>query len=120
MIEEEHTESFLALLELMSTGCRKQPEEHLADVTEEKIRARRQTSLWLEFCDKINAYGSPTTRITKLQAYEVVVSRLLEQILRHLTLSSSELFLDWNSVSAEDDQFNEYFDNKRDLGKVLR
>lgn len=66
MIEEEHTESLLMLLEIMSTGCRKQPGEHLEDIVEEKIRARRQTSLWMDFCDKISAYGSGTTRLTKL------------------------------------------------------
>ena len=63
IVENEHADSMLVLLEIMSTGCRKQPAEHLEDINEEKIRARRQTSLWIDFCDKISAFGSGTMRL---------------------------------------------------------
>lgn len=30
------------------------------------------------------------------------------------------MFLDFNTTNTQEQEFDEYFDNKRDLGKVLR
>ena len=46
--------------------------------------------------------------------------RLLEMIVAHLTLSSVELFDELSVVESTDEMFDEFFEAKRDLGKVLR
>ena len=45
---------------------------------------------------------------------------LIHRIIQHLSVKTSDLFLELNSTEVQDEQFDEYFFNKRDLGKVLR
>lgn len=45
---------------------------------------------------------------------------LIHRIIQHLSVKTSDLFLELNSTDAGDEQFDEYFFNKRDLGKVMR
>lgn len=45
---------------------------------------------------------------------------LIHRVIQHLSLKTSDLFLELNSSDAQDEQFDEYFFNQRDLGKVLR
>ena len=45
---------------------------------------------------------------------------LIHRIIQHLSIKTSDLFLELNSTDVQDEQFDEYFFNKRDLGKVLR
>jgi hypothetical protein len=45
---------------------------------------------------------------------------LIENIIKHLTFSSSQYFVDLNTVTTNEDEFDEYFNNKRDLGKIVR
>lgn len=44
----------------------------------------------------------------------------MHRVIQHLSLKTSDLFLELNSSDAQDEQFDEYFFNQRDLGKVLR
>jgi hypothetical protein len=38
----------------------------------------------------------------------------------NLTVSSEDTFMEFNFQSTEEENFDEYFKNKRDLGKLIR
>ena len=37
-----------------------------------------------------------------------------------MSVKTSEIFLEFNKSDVKDEQFDEYFDNKHDLGQVMR
>ena len=48
-----------------------------------------------------------------------MITKLVNQILNHLEVNPDELFEQLNYINTNDDQFDDFFNNKRDLGKVL-
>jgi hypothetical protein len=48
-----------------------------------------------------------------------VLSRLVHQIIKQLEVTS-DTFLEFNSVNTNEEQFDEYFNTKRDLGGVIK
>ena len=45
---------------------------------------------------------------------------LIDRIVQHLSVRTSEIFLEFNNTDWKDEIFNEYFYTKTDLGEVLR
>ena len=51
---------------------------------------------------------------------EPIILKLIACICKHLTLNNSDVFIDFNNFDTKDERFDEFFNNKRDLGKILR
>ena len=47
---------------------------------------------------RLREFGSSTVRKEKLKTFEQVISRLVDNIVAHLTLPSVDLFMDMNVV----------------------
>lgn len=45
---------------------------------------------------------------------------LIEVITSHFEMKSDDIFLDFNTIDTRDEQFDEYFHNRRDLGKIIK
>lgn len=119
IIQNDKLELPTILLDLMTVGC-KAPQDHLLEINEERIEARRQSSFWTMILVKLDAFGTGTAEREKLQTFEHVIQRLVDNIVAHLTLPSVDLFMDMNVIDQNDEVFDAFFDCKRDLGKLLR
>jgi hypothetical protein len=83
------------------------------------VSARYQTSFWKEFIKAISVLGSEAYKYQKITQFKGVFMRLIELCVKHFEVQS-HVFLDFNTSNTSDDQFDEYFNNKRDLGKIIR
>ena len=88
--------------------------------SEEMIKARYQTAFWKDFIKHISSLGSEAYKFEKLQTFQDIFVRLTSQIILHFEVRPSDVFLEFNFQDSNDDQFDDYFRNKRDLGKIIR
>ena len=120
IVAQESNEIVLEiLLELMNVGCKKDT-ERFSEIFENRIKARYQTSFWREFLEKLDTLGSETFKYQRLRQLEPIILKLIACICKHLTLNNSDVFIDFNNFDTKDERFDEFFNNKRDLGKILR
>ena len=95
IVENDKLELPSILLDLMTVGC-KAPQDHMLEINEERIEARRQSSFWTMIMVKLDEFGSATAKREKLKTFEQVIQRLVDNIVAHLTLPSVDLFMDMN------------------------
>lgn len=46
--------------------------------------------------------------------------RLIDVIIKHFEIANEDIFLDFNKEDTNDEQFDEFYKNKRDLGKIIK
>jgi ABC-type hemin transport system substrate-binding protein len=52
--------------------------------------------------------------------FEGVLTKLTQQIISHFEVRPEDVFLSFNYQDSNNEEFDDFFLNKRDLGKVLR
>lgn len=87
---------------------------------QERIRSRYQTSFWKNFIKYFESFGSQAYKYEKLKVFENVFLKLIDQIIKNLTVSNEDTFQEFNYQNMQEDIFDEYFNNKRDLGKLIK
>lgn len=103
------------LLRLMMMGYDPDP-----SIVQERIKARHQTSFWKEFIEYFGHFGSEAYKLELLKKFEGDLLRLLDQILCMFEISPDEDFEQFNYVHSEDEMFDDFFKDKRDLGSIVR
>ena len=58
--------------------------------------------------------------MNKIQAFKDVFLELIERIVQHMSVRTSEIFLEFNKTDWKDEIFDEYFYTKSDMGQALR
>ena len=89
-------------------------------VIQERIKARYQTSFWKEFIQYFNKFGSATYKLECLKKFENVFIKLIDQIINNFEVNPDDTFEQFNTLETDDEIFDLYFNNKRDLGKIMR
>ena len=114
IIESESSDQLILnnLLNLMTIGHQNQ--------SSERIRARYQTSFWKTFIQYFDKFCSEAYRFEKIRHFEKVFLRLIDIVLMNLTVNSEDTFMEFNFQDTGEENFDEYFKNKRDLGKLIR
>lgn len=103
------------LLRLMMMGYDPDP-----SLVQERIKARHQTSFWKEFIEYFDKFGNEAYRLEVLKKFESDLMTLINQIICMFEISPDEDFEQFNYVHSEDEMFDDFFRNKRDLGSILR
>jgi len=44
----------------------------------------------------------------------------LDVVIKHFEIGQGDVFMDFNEQDTNDEQFDEYYSNKRDLGKIVK
>ena len=55
-----------------------------------------------------------------MRQFEQVFVKLLDMTLKHFGIGYSDIFLDFNKEDIDCEVFDDYYSNKRDLGKIVR
>ena len=103
------------LLQLMGMGYKED-----ATIIQERIKARYQTSFWKEFIHYFNSFGSAEYKLEALKKFEEVFITLIDQIVKTLEVNPDDVFEQFNTVDSNDEIFDAYFNNKKNLGKIIR
>lgn len=103
------------LLKLMMMGYDPDPSK-----VQERIKARYQTSFWKDFTDYFHSFGSDAFRLEMLKKFEFVFMTLINQIVMLFEVNPDDTFEQFNYVDSNDEMFDDFFKNKRDLGSILR
>lgn len=119
IISDENVEALAVLLKLMSVGLKSQG-QLLEDRYDDRVRARFQHGFWRDFLIKLQELDSYGQKMQKMQAFKDVFLELIQRIIQHMSVKTSDLFLEFNKTEVKDEQFDEYFNNKHDLGQVMR
>ena len=56
----------------------------------------------------------------KISQFENVFVRLIDISIKHFEVANEDIFLDFNKEDTNDEQFDEFYKNKRDLGKIVK
>jgi hypothetical protein len=117
MIEGEQNDQLVAqiLLKLMMMGYNQDVTLH-----QERIRARYQTSFWVDFINRFNDYGSEGYKLELLKKFEGIFVELVDNITHLLEINPDDTFEALNVTDPEDELFDDFFSNKRDLGKIIK
>jgi hypothetical protein len=107
------------LLDLMGIGCLN--DDQLEDNSSgERIKGRYQTSFWRDFIKHISQLGSEGYKFDVIQKFQGAFEKLINQIVKQLEVTPEDIFMEFNFTDSNDEQFDEYFKSRRDLGKVLK
>ena len=85
-----------------------------------RIKSRHQTSFWMEFLEYFSNFGSEAYKLEVLKQFETVLLTLIDQLVKLFEVNTDETFEQFNYVDSNDEMFDEFFKNKRDLGSILR
>lgn len=103
------------LLDLMLMGYHED-----ATRIQERIKARWQTTFWRDFVGYFSNFGSPVYRLEMIKKFQGVFLRLVSNILMLFEINPDETFEQFNHLDTNEEDFDQFFANKQDLGKILR
>lgn len=67
-----------------------------------------------------NNFGSPTYRLEMIKKFIGVFMKLVSNILMLFEVNPDDTFEQFNHLDTNEEDFDQFFANKQDLGKVLR
>ena len=118
IIQESNTNIPNLLLEIMSIEAplvEDQPNQDLL-----RVKARNQLGFWKLFLRALKKLQPENYKYEKMRQFEQVFVKLLDMTVRHFEIGYADVFVDFNKEDIDSEIFDDYYSNKRDLGKIVR